>query len=447
MDLAKYPQPSTEIHDRPEVVLSDFESSWPQTSELGPLQDHFNEGLTVLRNRLSTPSDQRMEVVVGLTSMGGPDAAPATLGESGTGKTALGLEIYGPGNIIEITSTHTAEKLLGHPNVINPDQYVPGDIDPDDPSDAIAFLNEFNHMSNTGPLHVLWDDETLTLGGREINLADMSIYLAMNFPDGNRTHQPDKAALSRMAAVILTGDGGRDFTQEIRAIDLADIYSEQKQQDIERQKRREQGLPDVMPVRLLPPANIRRVLRQEIAINTPLDKSATPENAPSYVDDVIYGLIDSGLIDPPVASDKRIDFGWHSTARAMQLVAGKAHITNSKLTATELMNVAPLGLGSLAYLSRSGTDFFEEVWGGDRLTPMQSAISARWAIGAIAAATKNPEINEKDLHAHLVERSFANIPNPDTREAISAKLYKRVVRNERSNADDGSRAKVPRRRS
>ena len=162
-------------------------------------------------------------------------------------------------------------------------------------------------------------------------------------------------------------------------------------------------------------------------------------------------MIDVGLMEPPVATDSRIYLGWQSTARAMLLAKGNAHLENQTINATQLSEVAPLGLGSLAYLSREGKDFFQETWGtSDRLTPMEAAIGARWIIASIAAKQRNPLLTEKEHYAHLDKYSYGTLTDQVKKEQASGALYKRVVRGERpesTNNHDAARTSSSRRRA
>lgn len=391
--------------------MSAFEQNWPVTSDLAEQEQYIASGVSILRDRLILPEDNRWEIAYGLLAMGGKDAAVLVEGDPGTGKTDGGNNIIGDAYRLDIASDDRAASIEGYVSPTNSKDWIPGKLNLNS-NDIRIFLNEVGHLGNTGPLHKYWDGDEVFLGGHKVDVSNAVLYSTTNFPDGRRTKSLDPAFRSRQAVVILSGDSGAEIAPKIHGHDIRSEYN-----------------GGVKPENgLLPSPELRRALREQVVRANPLSNEAG-----AYVSSVIDNLNCTGMLAPIGLTDARMSRGWQQVVRARRLVNGTAH-KGEVISAYDLMNVAPLALGSVALLSNQGSAVFEERLGYiERPSAHDRAVFARRLIAATAFNAYSKGIDpdaipsSMALHAHLDKSSFAAAPG-ETGEPLSHVLHAAVVR-------------------
>lgn len=409
-------------------MSSTFEQNWPRVldgltinEQLEAQQSRVQEGLSIIKDSLILPDDDRWDIAYASLLQGSGDGAVYAEGDPGTGKTRFGDVVFGPGYRIDIDSADRAASIEGYVNPINRNEWIPGKANFDSEEDDYRiFLNEIPHVGdNTGTLHKFWDGDGFVLAGRAIDTSDAVFYSTGNYPNGRRNKELDDAFRDRQGIYVLAGDNNREVIASILGRD-----------EVSRGRAHETGL--------LPPPVLRRFIREAMIDSAP----GAPESG-VYMRNVIERINQSGLVSPNISASGRIGKGWRHAVRANRLIDGKANL-GSVITDEELMRVAPLAIGALAIVGNLGSAVMEERLGYiDRPSAHAKAIFKMRLIGAAAFSVfheMHPTLtgdgkkiadmaNELNLHAHLQRYSYANAPD-DISTQMSRVLHTGIVKRE-----------------
>lgn len=377
---------------------SEFEQNWPVSDRLSDHEKYVGQGLDILHSELELPVDGRWDVAYAALTMGDPKAAVLAEGDPGTGKTQFGNVVLGEQYRTDIASTDTAETLEGYQNPINEDGFIPGKM-PLREDDPRFFLNEISHVRDTGPMHKYWDGGVLYIDGHTYSLDGAPVYATTNFADGRRAKDLDDALRSRMGVTVLAGDNMKTISPLVQGRDLAaSAHSQQKG--------------------ILPGIEQRRVIREQLLRQNPLDKSAG-----AYMASVIEGLNGTGLLMPISGADARIGQGWQQAVRALRLAERRAN-HDEAITPEDLSVVAALALGSVAILGQHGRAVFEQGLSKvDSLSNIEKAVAARRVVSAVAHKTVHDMRDygaptEEKTAQFMDKRSYAEIEESDVLNGV-----------------------------
>lgn len=387
--------------------MSEFEQNWPISEDIRDHERYIAHGVSELNGRMILPQDGRWEIAYGALAMGDQKAAVLAEGDPGTGKTQFGNHIMGQDVRTDIAATDTPETLEGYLRPTD-GKYNRGKMVLD-PEEMRLFLNEISHLRDTGPLHKYWDGSELDINGTKYPLEAASIYATTNFANGARAKRLDDALRSRMGITVLAGDDARAIAAYVQGIDVA-------------------NKPASVEGGMLPPAKARMQIRNGLQSAYPLHREAG-----QYMTDVIANLNDSGLFTRINESDARTGQGWQQAVRARRFVEGGIDSTDSSVAirARDLARVAPLALGSVAFLGHHGTSELSAALGKNEMTPLEKAVVARRVVAAIAMKTifdNDPleKVSESDVAKHMDHYSYANAANADE---INGVVIERVLGN------------------
>lgn len=375
-----------------EFMKSDFEQNWPVSQDITDHTRYAQGGVSEIEQRLILPEDARWQIAYGALVQGGSASAVLAEGEPGAGKTAFGNIVIGGQYRTDIASTDTPETLEGYLRPTD-GKFNAGKM-PLNEADARLFLNEISHLRDTGPLHKYWDDGSLVINGRTVDLENAPMYATTNFSDGGRVKKLDSAIRSRVGLTVLAGDNAEAIAHAIQGNDLG-------QQN------------DTRQTGLVPGSKERAFIQSELMRRNPLARSAG-----AFMAESLKQLNASGLFAPINTSDARIGQGWQQAVRAQRFIEGG----EGQIKPIDLKNVAALALGSVMTLSQKGaSEFMDRMGKMDSLTPLEKAVIAR-RVGSLIvyeaylASDPDAALNVKDSlrEQHMNMYSYANSNQADT---------------------------------
>jgi hypothetical protein len=350
-----------------------------------------------IHSRMILNKDGRFDVGLGLLLSGGGQQMSTlqAAGDGGTGKTTWGNLVMGESRRIDIESSFTAADIFGYPSLMTPDEYVKGKLSKGYNGDPAYFFNEMGHMRNTGNLHRLWDGRELEVEGRAIEIAGAAIYMATNFPDGNRVHKQDEQWRSRITAEVVSGDHDRATAVELN-----------KEQEHDRAS----GDASLSLAPLLPDRS-RRAAINELLVDRYSAGQQDGEQIAEYIVKVLEQLNGTGLIAPLSVTDSRVRQSLYAAARArkwvdaaMNAAKNGGFIERAAITPADIAKVAAFTLPiKSAGLTRVAKDAFLEAT-EDLPRPLERAIAVRRYIAATAFRVLHAPENE-DAAAPIIPKT------------------------------------------
>lgn len=345
-------------------MSSEFSNSWPIETSLSEHMRWTAGARTEIERNMQMPEDDRIVIAIGLVAIGGQHAAVIAKGMPGSGKTHFGNQMLGSLARVDIENTDTEDTLFGYPNPINTNERIKGKFELDG-ENPVVYANEISHMGNTGPLHRLWDAETVEVNGILVPMSNAAIYATSNFPNNQRVHELDEAITSRFATELLFGDASSDFARSLHGRDIG-VTSGAGARD---------------PEGVIPNAKARLDLRQNVLEAYPLDSREFGGYVTEVVD-AINGRRD--LFNAISNTDNRLSLGWQQAVRANLLMEG---VSSARIGAEEASKVAALVLPTMVTLSQSAKAELKTVLGVPKIDPLTEAIARRRLLSSIAYKT------------------------------------------------------------
>lgn len=373
--------------------MSEFSKQWPVSDSFGEHARYIQQGLDVVESQLFLPTDGRVQIAYGALASGRKSGAVLAEGEPGTGKSDFGNIIFGESNVTNVQPTDTAETLMGYQRptdgVFNKGTMK---IDPENP---MIMLDEVAHLGNTGPLHDLWNGNTLHLpGGDVVDTTHMPIYATANFFDGHRNKLLDNAFRSRFGIGVLFGDANEDIARRIHGRDI------------------ESGKTHVEREGILPNLAARAALGNMLGTQFPFNEAQIG----SYITEVLKRLNDTGVVHELMTNDARTSQGWQVATRAKTLVdGGRVSKDEINLNKEDFSRVAALALGASVSLSQVGkSQLGNHIQSGRRVSDIDAQVAARRLTAAVAydvALDMEDYPKQEDKRADFTDKyAYANHP-------------------------------------
>lgn len=342
-------------------MSSEYTTNWPTETSLSEHMRWTDSAQAEIERNMQMPEDGRLMIGLGLIAIGGQDAAVIALGTPGSGKTHWGNHMFGSLNRVDIENTDTEDTLFGYPNPINSSERIKGKFELDG-ENPLVYANEISHMGNTGPLHRLWDAETVEVNGVLVPMSNAAIYATSNFPNSQRVHELDEAISSRFAVELLFGDASSDFARELHGRDIG-VTTRGTARD---------------PEGVLPGAKARLDLRRNVLEAYPLDG----REFGGYVSDIVDTVNSRrDLFNSISNTDNRLSLGWQQAVRAKLLMERAGPV---RVGAEEASKVAALVLPTMVTLSQSAKAELKTILGVPKIDPLTEAIARRRLLAGMA---------------------------------------------------------------
>lgn len=341
--------------------MSEFSKQWPTSDNFGEHVRATQEAIEQIESQLFLPEDNRVQLAFGALAMGRKEGAVLAEGNPGTGKSEFGNIVFGEQSVTNVQPTDTVETLLGYRRPTD-GEFNPGTmvIDAEDPA---IMLDEVAHLGNTGPLHDLWNGQSIHLpNGDVIDTRNMPVYATANFYDGRRNKELDTAFRSRFGLGVLFGDD-ESIARQIHGRDMGKI-SERHAHD------------GILPS-LAGRAALAGMLERQFPIQS--------KEFGLYVEKVLKKLNTVDAIRDILVTDSRTSQGWQVATRAQVLVDGGKSDKEVFLNTEDYSRVAALALGASVSLSPVGRARLSNAMNnGNRATALDAQIAARRIVAGVA---------------------------------------------------------------
>lgn len=342
-------------------MSSEYTTNWPIETSLSEHMRWTDSVQGEIARNMQMPEDDRIVIGIGLIAIGGQHAAVIAKGMPGSGKTHFGNLMLGSMSRVDIENTDTEDTLFGYPNPINKSERIEGKFKLDG-ENPIVYANEISHMGNTGPLHRLWDAETVEVNGVLVPMSNAAIYATSNFPNNQRVHELDEAINSRFAVELLFGDASSDFARSLHGRDIG-VTAATATQD---------------PEGVIPNAKARLDLRRNVLEAYPLDG----REFGGYVSDVVDSINGRrDLFNSISNTDNRLSLGWQQAIRAKLLMERAGPV---RVGAEEASKVAALVLPTMVTLSQAAKAELKTILGVPKIDPLTEAIARRRLLSTMA---------------------------------------------------------------
>lgn len=382
--------------------MSEFSKQWPTSDNFGEHVRATQEAIEQIESQLFLPEDNRVQLAFGALAMGRKEGAVLAEGNPGTGKSEFGNIVFGEQSVTNVQPTDTVETLLGYRRPTD-GEFNPGTmvIDAEDPA---IMLDEVAHLGNTGPLHDLWNGQSIHLpNGDVIDTRNMPVYATANFYDGRRNKELDTAFRSRFGLGVLFGDD-ESIARQIHGRDMGKI-SERHAHD------------GILPS-LAGRAALAGMLERQFPIQS--------KEFGLYVEKVLKKLNTVDAIRDILVTDSRTSQGWQVATRAQVLVDGGKSDKEVFLNTEDYSRVAALALGASVSLSPVGRARLSNAMNnGNRATALDAQIAARRIVAGVAydvtADMKDFDRVDEDKRSEFIDRyAYAQHENSDVMDEFVA---------------------------
>lgn len=382
--------------------MSEFSKQWPTSDNFGEHVRATQEAIEQIESQLFLPEDNRVQLAFGALAMGRKEGAVLAEGNPGTGKSEFGNIVFGEQSVTNVQPTDTVETLLGYRRPTD-GEFNPGTmvIDTEDPA---IMLDEVAHLGNTGPLHDLWNGQSIHLpNGDVIDTRNMPVYATANFYDGRRNKELDTAFRSRFGLGVLFGDD-ESIARQIHGRDMGKI-SERHAHD------------GILPS-LAGRAALAGMLERQFPIQS--------KEFGLYVEKVLKKLNTVDAIRDILVTDSRTSQGWQVATRAQVLVDGGKSDKEVFLNTEDYSRVAALALGASVSLSPVGRARLSNAMNnGNRATALDAQIAARRIVAGVAydvtADMKDFDRVDEDKRSEFIDRyAYAQHENSDVMDEFVA---------------------------